>query len=115
LLHWLKRTDEPIVRFSLRYPKAIMFGVAALTMISVLAVLAMGGEFLPSFNEGTLTINAQADPGTGLVESGRLGLRLETLLLDVPEVVSVSRRTGRAEMDEHAEGVHSSELDVRLE
>ncbi|OAI55217.1 multidrug transporter AcrB [Planctomycetaceae bacterium SCGC AG-212-F19] len=114
LLRWLKRLDEPVIRFGLRHPYAIMGGVAALSLLAVGAVFSMGGEFLPPFNEGTLTINAQAEPGTSLTESDRLGRRLEHLLLEVPEVLSVARRTGRAEMDEHAEGVHSSELDVRL-
>lgn len=114
LLRWLKRVDEPVVRFGLRHPYAIGLGVATLSVLAVGAVINMGGEFLPAFNEGTLTINAQAEPGTSLRESDRLGGRLEQLLFEVPEVLSVARRTGRAEMDEHAEGVHSSELDVRL-
>jgi Cu/Ag efflux pump CusA len=113
-LAWLKRGDERLVRFGLRRPYAVCAGVVVLAGLAVVGVLGMGGEFLPPFNEGTLTINALAEPGTSLRESDRLGQRLETLLLEVPEVMSVARRTGRAEMDEHAEGVHSSELDVRL-
>jgi CzcA family heavy metal efflux pump len=114
LLRGLKWLDERAVRFALRHPRAILGSVAVLVLLSVSSVLGMGGEFLPPFNEGTLTVNVQAEPGTSLAESDRLGRRAEALLLEVPEVLSVARRTGRAEMDEHAEGVHSSELDVRL-
>jgi CzcA family heavy metal efflux pump len=114
LLGVLKWLDGHVVRFALRHPRPILGAVAALVGLSVFSILGMGGEFLPPFNEGTLTINAQAEPGTSLKESDRLGRRLEALLLEVPEVLSVARRTGRAEMDEHAEGVHSSEMDVRL-
>jgi CzcA family heavy metal efflux pump len=114
LLRFLKWLDARVVRFSLRHPYPILGLVAALVVVSVLSAFGMGGEFLPPFNEGTLTINMVAEPGTSLRESDRLGQRMEALLMAVPEVESVARRTGRAEMDEHAEGVHSSELEVRL-
>ena len=72
----------------------------------------MGRAFLPEFNEGTLTVSAVTLPGTSLAESDNLGRGLERILLSVPEVVSTARRTGRAELDEHVQGVESAELDV---
>jgi CzcA family heavy metal efflux pump len=114
LLRWLKRLDERVVRWALRHPWQILACVAVLAVLSKLAIFWMGSEFLPPFNEGTLTVNVLTEPGTGLEESTRIAGRVEALLFQVPEVIAVTRRTGRAEMDEHAEGVHSSELDVRL-
>ena len=74
-----------------------------------------GRSFLPEFNEGALTVSAVTIPGTSLADSNALGAGLERLLLSVPEVTSTARRTGRAELDEHVQGVESAEIDVRLE
>ncbi len=82
--------------------------------LAIYAAMLLPRGFLPPFNEGTLTINSVYNPGISLAESNRLGLIAEQLVLQVPEVKSVGRRTGRAELDEHAEGVHSSEIDVDL-
>jgi len=114
LLRGLKWVAERMLRYTLRHATAILVVVGVLVVVSVTSIAWMGGEFLPPFNEGTLTINVQTEPGTSLSESNRVARHVETLLLDVPEVVFVSRRTGRAELDEHAEGVNSSEIDVGL-
>jgi CzcA family heavy metal efflux pump len=114
LLRGLKWLDARLVRFTLRHPAPVLVAAAVLSGLSLLALFGMGGEFLPPFNEGSLTVNVQTEPGTSLAESNRIGRQVEQLLLRVPEVVSVCRRTGRAEMDEHAEGVNTSEIDVGL-
>jgi CzcA family heavy metal efflux pump len=114
LLRGLKWLDEKVVRFALRRPRLILGGAVVLAALAVLSLAGMGGEFLPPFNEGSVTVGVEARPGTSLGESRRLGRRVEKLLLEVPEVASATRRTGRAEGDEHAQGVHSSEFDVRL-
>ena len=114
LLRGLKWLDERVLRFTLRYARGVLAVVALLVAASVTMIVWMGGEFLPPFNEGTLTINVQTEPGTSLAESSRVARLVEALVLEVPEVASLARRTGRAELDEHAEGVNSSEIDVRL-
>ncbi len=113
LVRKLKSFDERfILGPSLRHSGLIM-GLAALLVIGSFALYPlMGKEFLPEFNEGTATINVLSSPGTSLKQSDRIGEIAEKLLLKVPEVISTGRRTGRAELDEHAEGVHYTEIDV---
>lgn len=111
LLKWL---DSHLVRWSLRHPLPILVCVAFLAVGSKVLILAMGSEFMPPFSEGTLTVSLQTRPGTSLAESVRVARQAEKLILEVPEVLAIARRTGRAEQDEHAEGVNSSELEIRL-
>nr|MBA3442835.1 efflux RND transporter permease subunit [Pyrinomonadaceae bacterium] len=114
LVRFLKRWDEKFLHSTLRHPWVVIGG-ASILLIAALATLPfVGTAFLPEFNEGTLTINVLAQPGTSLSESNRIGQIAERLILSVPEVKSTGRRTGRAELDEHAEGVHYSEIDVDL-
>lgn len=112
LVRFLKRIDTHILHKSIKHPRIVI----AVTMVLFLGAFAlsfkMGRDFLPKFNEGTATISMMAQPGISLEESNKLGNLAESLILKSPEVKSVSRRTGRAEQDEHAEGVHSSEIDV---
>ncbi len=110
---WLKRMDEKyLLGPALKHPNIVMGIAAALIAVAIASVPFMGREFLPEFNEGTATINMLSVPGTSLAESNRVGTLAEKLMLSVPEVISTGRRTGRAELDEHAEGVHYTEIDV---
>ncbi|MBX3399649.1 MAG: efflux RND transporter permease subunit [Gemmataceae bacterium] len=114
VLRVLKMLDRRLLGFALRHPRKILVGSLVLSAVTMSAVFGMGSEFLPAFNEGTVTVGLQMTPGTSLAESGRIASIAEQSLLQIPEVAAVSRRTGRAEQDEHAEGVNSSEIDVRL-
>lgn len=114
VVRWLKKHDERLLHWTLRHPYKVMAGTAVLFFLTMATLPFVGTAFLPEFNEGTLTINVQAQPGTSLTESNRIGTIAEKLVLQVPEVISTGRRTGRAELDEHAEGVHYTEIDVDL-
>jgi HME family heavy-metal exporter len=114
LVRLLKGGNERLLRAAFRQ-KALLFTTVGLAVaIAGYAVTLLPRAFLPPFNEGTLVLSLQYQPGISLAESHRLGLIAERLLVQVPEVKSVGRRTGRAELDEHAEGVHNSEVDVDL-
>jgi CzcA family heavy metal efflux pump len=115
VLRVLKSATSVMLRWTLRHANLVLGGTVAMVGVAMLALFWMGGEFLPPFNEGTFTISFQTEPGTSLDESQRLAQRAEMLLMEIPEVISISRRTGRAELDEHAEGVNSSEIDVRVQ
>jgi CzcA family heavy metal efflux pump len=114
LVHHLKRLDAPVVRWAIRHSVPVILGAVLMVVAAGALFPFLGREFLPPFNEGSLSISAILPPGTGLKESNRIGAAIEKTLLSVPEVVHTGRRTGRAEMDEHAEGVHYSEIDVGM-
>ncbi|MGH7044325.1 MAG: efflux RND transporter permease subunit, partial [Acetobacteraceae bacterium] len=115
VVRWLKAIDRRFLHLTLRHAYVVLSAVSVLVAISVASIYWMGGEFMPEFNEGTLTIESSAPPSVSLAESNRVGTRIEGMLLEVPEVTQVSRRTGRAELDEHAEPVSHSEFDVGLQ
>lgn len=110
----IKRIYRPSLRWSLDHPRLVFACAAALLAGAIASFSAMGRAFLPEFNEGTLTISAVTLPGTSLAESDQLGASLERIMRTVPEVTSTARRTGRAELDEHVQGVESAEIDVDL-
>ena len=111
----LKSWYEPLLTATLERWQLVSSISAALLVVAFLMLAYTGRSFLPDFNEGSLTVGAVTLPGTALEESDRLGRMVEQILLQQPEVVTTARRTGRAEQDPHAQDVHSSEIDVRLE
>ena len=114
LLRHAKHANAALLAWALPR-RALIFSSAALAIVAAAgAAFFLPRTFLPAFAEGTLDVSLAYNPGISLGESNRLGLIAERLLMNVPEVASVGRRTGRAELDEHAEGVHFSEIDVDL-
>jgi CzcA family heavy metal efflux pump len=115
LVERLKAWYGPLLNAVLDRPRPVM-AAAALAVVGTLGILPfLGRGFLPEFQEGTLTISAVTAPGTGIDESDRLGTLIEQKLLAHRAVVSTARRTGRAELDEHAQGVNAAEIDVLLD
>ena len=114
LVRVLKRVNAALLRWSLPRPRLLLVLAGLAVAAAGFGATLLPRAFLPPFNEGTLTINTVFNPGISLAESHRVGLIAERLVMQVPEVKAVGRRTGRAELDEHAEGVHSSEIEVDL-
>ncbi len=114
LVRGLKAADRRLLGWSFRHGRLLLGTAVLVVALAAASVSFFPRTFLPSFNEGTLTINVLLNPGSSLAESNRVGTLAEQLILQVPEVVKTGRRTGRAELDEHAEGVHYSEIDVDL-
>jgi len=114
LVRKLKKFYEQVLTATLNFRGAVIAGASIATIAALLLASTFGTSFLPSFNEGTFTVFLFAPPGTSLVESNRLATNVEMQIVNIEGVRSVSRRTGRAERDEHAEPVSSSEIEVSI-
>jgi Cu/Ag efflux pump CusA len=114
LLRAFKGAYGPTIDFCLRHHALVLGGAIAAVGIALAVVPFLGRSFLPPFNEGSLTVGLVSPPGTPLADGDALGRQVEQALLAFPEVVSTSRRTGRAEKDEHVQGVNASEMEVVL-
>jgi HME family heavy-metal exporter len=114
LVRWLKARYEPLLRAAIARRVAVLAGTMALAAAALLYAMSFGTSFLPTFREGTFTVFLMAPPGTSLSESDRLARGVEQRLIGIDGVSSVTRRTGRAERDEHAEPVSFSEIEVTM-
>lgn len=112
---WLKKYYETALLWVLGHKKIVTGGTFVLLVAAIGFFFTLGHSFLPSFNEGSFTINISSLPGISLEESDNIGRRAEKLLLTVPEIKTVARKTGRAELDEHALGVNVSEIEAPFE
>ncbi len=115
LVRWIKRRYEPTLRWSLSHRGIVLGAALVATIAAAFLGRTFGTAFLPEFNEGSLTVFVSSPPGTSLGESNRAAMSIERRLIEIAGVKSVTRRTGRAERDEHAEPVSNSELDILLE
>jgi CzcA family heavy metal efflux pump len=109
---WLQSRYAGTLERVLKFPKTVIGLTVGAFIISLILLTQLGRSFLPEFNEGSLVISAVGVPGMSLEESNKNGKLIEQLLLEMPEVEVVTRRTGRAELDEHAQGVNAAEIDV---
>jgi len=112
---WLKRRYAGSLEWALRHPWLVSLPSVALFGAAVFGASRMGGSFLPEFNEGALVVGIVTVPGTSLDESDRLARMVEESLMRQPEIAAIGRRTGRAEEDEHVQGIEASEIDLTLD
>ncbi len=112
---WMKKHYERALSWALNHKTITLGTTIAVFVVALGCFFTLGRSFLPSFNEGSLTINITSMPGVSLEESDKLGRRAEQLLLSVPEIHTVARKTGRAELDEHSRGVNGSEIEAPYE
>ena len=115
LATWLSGGYRRMLQWALSHRRPVVLTTLALLLVAVGLLFTVGRDFLPSFNEGSLTIAAVAKPGISLEESNKLGIMLEKELLSIPEVTSTSRRTGRGELDEHSQSTNGAEIDVNFQ
>ncbi|MDD4632787.1 MAG: efflux RND transporter permease subunit, partial [Proteiniphilum sp.] len=112
VVRFLKKYYEKALSWTLQNKKWLLGGTAVLLVVALIMFFSLGRSFLPPFNEGSFTINVSTLPGISLEESDKTGRMAEEILLSIPEVQTVGRKTGRAELDEHALGVNVSEIEV---
>ena len=112
---WLKKGYTRLLSWTLCHRWPVLGSTIAILVVALVAFFGLGRSFLPPFNEGSFTINVATLPGISLEESDKIGRRAEELLLTIPEIQTVGRKTGRAELDEHALGVNVSEIEAPFE